>query len=160
MMKKQYSTYYRWLPSLLWMGFIFFLSHQEAGSSSALSSGITQTVLNILSSALPFLNPETDFFHFLVRKGAHFTAYLILALLLVYAMKPRDLKSYARVFLLCALYAMSDEFHQTFVPGRSGEIRDVLLDSAGALTGILLSAYARMLVLKRGMVKAARKSAS
>ncbi|MDY6314114.1 MAG: VanZ family protein, partial [Clostridia bacterium] len=48
-------------------------------------------------------------------------------------------KTTAVISLLCsALYAASDEFHQLFVPGRSGEFRDVCLDSAGALTGILI----------------------
>ena len=43
---------------------------------------------------------------------------------------------YAWIF--CILYAMSDEFHQLFVPGRSGEIRDICIDSLGALLGIII----------------------
>ncbi|MFH5836255.1 VanZ family protein [Proteiniclasticum sp. C24MP] len=136
-MKKQ-ADYTRWIPSILWMGFIFFLSHQQGGSSSELSSGITETLYSIIHAFLPRLNLEADFFHFLVRKGAHFTAYLILALFVAHAMKQKDRTSFFRVFFFCMLYANSDEFHQTFVPGRSGELRDVLIDSSGAVTGILL----------------------
>lgn len=148
-MKKEYTKYYRWLPAVLWMGFIFFLSHQEAGSSSQLSSGITRTLFNIINSTLPWLDLELDFFHFLVRKGAHFTAYLILGILLAKAMKPLDRKTYFSIFLLCVLYAISDEFHQTFVSGRSGEVRDVLIDSTGSLTGILVYAGASLISVKR-----------
>lgn len=158
-MKKEYTKYYRWLPAVLWMGFIFFLSHQEAGSSSQLSSGITRTLFNIIDRALPWIDLELDFFHFLVRKGAHFTAYLILGLLLAWAMKPDDRKAYLRVLLLCVLYAMSDEFHQTFVSGRSGEIRDVLIDSTGSLTGLLLYAGARLSSVKKRIREAGRKTA-
>ena len=148
-MKKEYTKYYRWLPAVLWMGFIFFLSHQEAGSSSQLSSGITRTLFNIINSTLPWLDLELDFFHFLVRKGAHFTAYLILGILLAMAMKPLDRKAYFSIFLLCVLYAISDEFHQTFISGRSGEVRDVLIDSTGSLTGILVYAGASLISVKR-----------
>lgn len=148
-MKKEYTKNYRWLPAVLWMGFIFFLSHQEAGSSSQLSSGITRTLFNIINSTLPWLDLELDFFHFLVRKGAHFTAYLILGILLAKAMKPLDRKTYFSIFLLCVLYAISDEFHQTFVSGRSGEVRDVLIDSTGSLTGILVYAGASLISVKR-----------
>jgi len=136
-MKKQVD-YIRWIPSILWMVFIFYLSHQGAGRSSALSSGITETLHDIITTILPWLNLELDFFHFLVRKSAHFTAYMILGIFVSHAMKPKDLKSHGITFLFCMLYAVSDEFHQIFIPGRSGELRDVLIDSAGALTGILI----------------------
>ncbi len=151
-MKKHYTKIYRWIPALLWMGVIFFLSHQRAGSSSELSSGITEALLNIINRLLPWLDLELDFFHFLVRKGAHFTAYLILGLLLTYAMKPKERKDYLFVLLLCIFYAMSDEFHQTFVPGRSGELRDVLIDSTGSLTGILVYVTFSLMNLKRRLI--------
>lgn len=134
---KKHIDYARWLPAILWMAVIFFLSHQGAGSSSTLSSGITKTIHDLITTLLPWLDLDLDFFHVLVRKGAHFTAYLILGLLVSYARRPEGPKSYGSVFLFCMLYAMSDEFHQTFIPGRSGELRDVLIDSAGALSGIL-----------------------
>ncbi len=158
-MKKVYSKYYGWLPAILWMGLIFILSHQEAGSSSQLSSGITRTLYNIINSALPWLKLELDFFHFLVRKGAHFTAYLVLGILLSRAMKPVDRKTYFRVLFLCILYAMSDEFHQTFISGRSGELRDVLIDSSGSMTGILLYKGASLLRRKRRSMEIGKETA-
>jgi VanZ family protein len=76
-----------------------------------------------------------------VRKTAHFTEYAILAALLIGALDTEDKKK-RRVLLeavaIAALYAASDEFHQTFVPGRMGMFRDVLIDTAGAICGATL----------------------
>ena len=52
-------------------------------------------------------------------------------------------------FLFSVLYASSDEFHQTFVPGRDGNIVDVLIDSSGALVGILVSCIVYFLIMKK-----------
>ena len=73
-----------------------------------------------------------------VRKTAHFLEYAILAALITGALFDED-KKLGRLFiqavLIAALYAASDEYHQTFVPGRAGKISDVMIDSAGALCG-------------------------
>lgn len=80
-----------------------------------------------------------------VRKAAHASEYAILGILLTGAIldirKPwkRQLPAY---FLIGAVYAASDEFHQLFVPGRSGQIRDVMIDSAGVAAGIILACLA------------------
>jgi len=50
--------------------------------------------------------------------------------------------------LLSFLYACSDEFHQTFVPGRAGQFKDVLIDTAGALIGLIVVTLIRMVVRK------------
>ena len=52
-------------------------------------------------------------------------------------------------FLFSVIYAFSDEFHQTFVPGRDGNIVDVLIDSSGALVGILVSCIVYFLIMKK-----------
>ena len=52
-------------------------------------------------------------------------------------------------FLFSVLYASSDEFHQTFVAGRDGNIVDVVIDSSGALVGILLSSIVYFLIIKK-----------
>lgn len=82
-----------------------------------------------------------------VRKAAHATEYAILGLLLfatLYPLDHRDAELIKRSrtgasFTLGALYAASDEIHQLFVPGRSGQFTDVLIDSGGVLAGILLA---------------------
>lgn len=68
----------------------------------------------------------------LVRKNAHFMVFGILALLFYRAINPSRHK-YMLAWVFTTLYALSDEWHQAFVPGRSASIRDVILDSAGAL---------------------------
>ena len=80
-----------------------------------------------------------DDFVFIVRKGAHLTIYLILGVLLMSYFKELYLvnkKGLIIAFIICFLYACSDEIHQAFVPGRSAEFRDVLIDSLGSFIGI------------------------
>ena len=74
-----------------------------------------------------------------IRKLAHFTAYLILGvlvynLLLCYF---TNKKSLILSLIICLLYAISDEIHQMFVPGRAGQIRDVLIDFSGTTLGVI-----------------------
>ncbi|MBI3671178.1 VanZ family protein [Candidatus Azambacteria bacterium] len=106
-----------WLPVFLWFIFIFYLS-----SIPNLKSGF-----------------EEDF---ILRKFAHFFEYFILSALLFNAIlntaqKRPNFRSAAFLsFLFSVLYAASDEFHQTFVVGRHGDIKDVFLDSLGVISGI------------------------
>lgn len=119
---------------VIWMGIIFYLSHQPASASSALSGGILEWVLRLV----PF-DVDEEFVHFLVRKGAHFSAYFMLGMLLMHAIRVKRLIVGMGVSLFIAvLYAASDEFHQTFIAGRSGEVRDVMIDSVGAIVGIIV----------------------
>ena len=119
---------------------IFILSAQLSSESDSLSSGITRFILNIINSLLPRIEIEFSAFSHFVRKSAHFIAYLILGILTMLALdvdKNSKFSWFSKALLICILYAMSDEFHQLYVPGRSGEIKDVLLDSTGSLVGIL-----------------------
>ena len=128
-----------WLVVLIWMGLIFFLSSQQAADSNQLSTGISKFIMGLISGILPGLSPQVQWLNHIVRKNAHFIAYLILGLLQVNALYlngKRGGKAFILALLISFLYAASDEFHQTFVPGRSGELRDVMIDTAGALTGI------------------------
>ena len=76
-----------------------------------------------------------------IRKMAHATEYAILGMLMsgaVYAYGVCGKKVVRYAWILATIYAATDEFHQLFVPGRSGQLRDVLLDSTGAAVGILI----------------------
>jgi VanZ family protein len=84
----------------------------------------------------------------LLKKGAHFSEYGILALLWLRALDPARLglgrpQAAVAALLAAALYAISDETHQAFVPGRHPAGVDVLIDSAGASTAILLTVVRR-----------------
>lgn len=130
-----------WLAVVGWMALIFFLSHQPASVSSGLSSGITEFLLEMVNSIFPDSDAGVEQFHTFVRKNAHFIAYLILGFLLVNAVGNwRELSGRAMLvsFIVAVLYAASDEFHQLFIDGRSGELRDVGIDSAGAAAGVVL----------------------
>lgn len=150
---------YRWIPVFLWMSLIFILSHQDASRSSQLSGGLMTAVIDALSGLFKgfYFNPKM--LHTLIRKGAHFSAYLILGLLSIRATKPKNPKEWLWALIICSLYAASDEYHQTFIPGRSGELRDVLIDMSGSLTGILLYGYIsgirKRLYTKKSSMKAA-----
>lgn len=124
-----------WFPAVIWMGVIFYLSHQPAQTSSELSSGITDLVVHFLAIFFP-LEFDVESIHFYIRKSAHFTAYLLLGMFVLFALRQMRWKRLVIAVCICVLYAMSDEFHQLFVPGRSGEIRDVFIDSIGACVGI------------------------
>lgn len=127
-----------WAPVLFLMGIIFYLSHQPATASSELSSGITEMIVDILETVMPFIQIEMSNFHFWIRKSAHFFTYFTLGILVVNALSPNHFYKYRLALAICVAYAISDEAHQLFIPGRSGEVRDVLIDSAGALLGIVV----------------------
>lgn len=92
----------------------------------------------------------------LMRKSAHFIAYLILGFLVSHALQSETAVSPASVWkrrgislLLCVAYAFSDEFHQVFVPGRGPLLKDVLIDGSGAALGIFIYVAARELWVRR-----------
>ena len=97
----------------------------------------------ILRWLMPSISPvELDAAHFLVRKTAHLTEYAILAMLLARALRGENFSSSMRqqfvlVILLCAFYAASDEWHQSFVRNREASVTDVLLDTSGAALGMV-----------------------
>lgn len=131
-----YKKIVSWLAVAVWMFLIFYLSHQPASQSSDLSSGITDTIINTMQRLFPFIPLDADLFHNLIRKSAHFVAYLILGVLVMQAQHVPKRKAALFALIICILYGATDEVHQLFIPGRSGEIRDVAIDSAGAATGI------------------------
>lgn len=100
---------------------IFWFSNQDAN--------VSDTQSGFFAMLLPFLSV------WVIRKTAHMTLYAILAFCAACSqIKP----SFKKVLLFCACYACTDEFHQLFIPGRSGEIRDVCIDCLGACIGFLL----------------------
>ena len=120
-----------------WMCFIFYMSNKPA----EVSNGQSDFVLNLLNSI--GLNLNSVFGNFsitIIRKGAHITEYLILFLLLYNYLKDCFInkKLYIICFIIVVIYACTDEFHQLFIPGRAGKITDVIIDSTGAMIGILI----------------------
>ena len=109
---------WRWLPPLAWMGVIFFLSAQP----------------DLPRAPGPWLDT-------LLKKISHALAYGVLAWLYQRALRPHlRASTVLRVASggLAVVYALSDEYHQTFVPGRNGQLFDVMVDGAGAGGAMLL----------------------
>jgi VanZ family protein len=101
-----------WLPLLAWMGLIFYLSAQPD---------------------LP--HPNTGWADLLVSNGAHATVFGVLAVLWARALGERP-RALPIALALTLLYALSDEFHQAFVPGRHPDPWDLIFDGLGAAVGL------------------------
>src|SRR5947207_10040646 len=126
-----------WLPVIAWMIFIFI------GYTDLLSAEHTSRFIGpFLRWFAPGISEATvASVQLVVRKCAHLTEYAILAALLVRAFRqrqPRADRALAISFLIAAVYAAVDEFHQSFVASRTGSPWDVLFDCAGALAGVLI----------------------
>jgi VanZ family protein len=118
-----------------WMLLIFFMSSQVASTSS----GLSHIFVEPIHSYTPHTKegPVT----FLVRKSAHMFLYLLLGLLMINIVKEYVTDKKRQIIysvLFCCFYALSDEFHQLFVKGRSSELRDVLIDSVAAAIGVFV----------------------
>ncbi len=114
-------------------------------STDNFSGEDTGTVFRtILYSIFPSLTEgQFQSFHFIIRKTAHFTEYGILALLLFNAFRSGSATKWKRSwavysFLILVIYALSDEYHQTFTETRMGSIYDSLTDIAGGFTALFL----------------------
>ena len=119
---------------LIWMALIFFMSNQVAQDSSSLSRIFVEPIEAYVPASQGIAT-------FLVRKSAHMFLYFILGIMvfsLSREFKFSDRKRTLYSLLFVFLYAISDEFHQKFVSGRSSELRDVLIDSIAGLLGIFL----------------------
>ncbi|MBQ8095310.1 MAG: VanZ family protein [Clostridia bacterium] len=131
-----------WLFVAVWMAVIFFFSAQPSNESSAQSGRVVAIVMSAVrfvfgdQAASALIDAGIEL---IIRKMAHFTEYTILCFLMARAIRLTCGRSIQFLALpLSSLYAMTDEFHQSFVPGRSMELRDVLIDTAGAALGLLL----------------------
>ncbi len=127
------------LGAVLWMGIIFGFSSRDISASLKQSDVIVKVVKD--SQVLDKVAGERIPASTLVRKTAHFSIYFVLAFIL-YPVIKRDgsgLKGALITVLAVFLYACSDEFHQTFVKGRGAHFTDVLIDSFGGITGVLIS---------------------
>ena len=133
---------------ILWMLIIFLLSNQKAQDSKELSNSfISNTIIKVYEMKNGEITQQKKIeikenCSFIVRKAAHFTIYLILGLLVSVALIKKCLSLKEIIIygvLICMAYATTDEIHQIFVSGRSGEIRDIIIDTCGSTVGILLN---------------------
>lgn len=124
---------------------IFCFSNQPADESSNTSGGFIKFLIEINPFTTNLDETEKlelqENLSYIVRKCAHFTIYTLLGLLLMTYINTYDLDLHSKSlisFILGGTYAITDEVHQYFVPGRSCEFRDVCIDGSGVLLGIAL----------------------
>lgn len=138
-MKNKSST----ILMLLWMFLIFLMSSFDATESTNQSNFIVNIITNI------FKIENIELLSFIIRKLAHFTEYLILGLLVANMFTKNNINNlYLISIILCIIYATSDEIHQLFVPGRACQLRDILIDSIGSITGVYLYKLINTKILK------------
>ncbi|HEY2569407.1 MAG TPA: VanZ family protein [Candidatus Udaeobacter sp.] len=136
------SLFKYWLPLLIWLSLIFL-------DSTDLMSA--QHTSRFIVPFLHWLNPNISpaaaaSIHFMVRKCAHVGEYAILAFLLFRAADCMANLKWSMpilclgIWTVCLFVAVTDEFHQTFVPSRGPSIRDVAIDCSGAIIGFLIAA--------------------
>ena len=127
-----------WTLLIGWMLFIFCMSTQPAEVSTKQSD----LVIKLFSAIGIDLNTHLgSLASFIVRKAAHFTEYFILYYFAILVCKNYvDIKR-ARIYSLFIVlgYAITDEIHQYFIPGRSMAIRDVIIDFSGGVFGFIIN---------------------
>lgn len=141
--------------TIAWCATIFKFSAMNSETSNSKSRGITEQLISKVLDAtneagLTDSHPDDEkltkaasLINAPLRKVAHATVYFVLAIILLILSRvifggKKYLLACAIVILLCFLFAMADEYHQTFVDGRTGQFSDVLIDTAGACVGTLL----------------------
>lgn len=136
-MKDKQKQYLFMILMILWTAFIWHNSLAPRVESSAQSG----EVLKIVNDILNYFN-HLHVSEFLIRKAAHMFEFFVLAILwlsiFILQKKRCKKKEILSAFLCTALVAVIDEIIQLHVPGRSGEIRDVLVDCAGAAIGLFI----------------------
>ena len=152
------SFLWRYGPVIAWVCFIFF-----ASTNSFSAANTSQIIGPLLHWLFPRISEAAvDQVHFIIRKTAHFTEYAVLALLAARAFRasPRlalSARWWLASFALVACVALSDEYHQSFVPSRTASVYDSLLDMTGGAAALACTAL--WLVLRRRKSAAASRPA-
>ena len=124
---------------------IFSFSNQDAQESSGISGLVAEKLIEVQPKYKNITKEEKaeliEMYQTPVRKFAHFSIYTLLGMSIAGLMCTYEINNRKRATITIiagALYAMSDEFHQTFIDGRLGQITDVLLDTFGIIVGVIL----------------------
>ena len=146
-----------WCAVALWMALIFNFSAQTATESLETSDSVLEVVLRFLDSSFEKLSEaeqaaRCEWLSFYIRKAAHFSVFGVLGVLCAAAVSRYTVSVAVSGITAAAIsiaYAVSDEIHQHFVPGRACRIFDICVDSAGSLVGIAVFMLILCYVRKR-----------
>ncbi|MFA6308330.1 MAG: VanZ family protein [Clostridia bacterium] len=136
-----------WFAVILCMLLIFYLSNQQAYVSNGESKGIIKQGVDIAANVINPGISETeklniiDQINSIAREYMHGVVFLVLGLLVFNAVRRSKefLKKYKVALIsiaICIVYALSDEIHQIFIPGRAFQLSDLTMDTAGSIVGI------------------------
>lgn len=144
-----------WILVISWMCLIFYFSQQDSVESTNQSRGFIDKT-NIIEKYDDKTDAEKEQIMIgidaKVRKIAHAGVFLVLGVLVCFLVKEftLDIKKILIIsFIICMFYACSDEIHQLYVPGRSGELKDIVIDSLGLLTGEMIFYLSGIKIWKR-----------
>ena len=133
-----------WLLVILIAGLIFFFSAMNGPDSMELSSGFTVWFMHLFHPDYESMSPEKQkqiyqLFVFIVRKMAHFTEFAALGMSLILLLREYRLPHAAKwAWAIGTFYAGTDELHQYFNGTRTPSLRDVAIDSAGVVFGVMV----------------------
>lgn len=138
---------------------IFGFSSQDGEKSGSISKRITEKIATLIPQIQEKSKLEKENImnkmERIIRKMAHFSIYTVVGLLLMSLISTYNIKEKNRLIITLTtgiIYASSDEIHQSFVPGRSPMITDVVIDTMGVILGILL------IILGKKIIKKYRKN--
>ena len=142
-MKKRPVRFALLMLAILWMVLIFCFSAQSASESGGLSALITEPLTKLIVQFSGKLSaPEVAALYVkvdgIVRTAAHFGEYTVLGMLLTAVLRAYGIKNGFFPWFVGAAYALTDEWHQTYSPGRTSDPMDVLIDAVGVLCGVLI----------------------
>ena len=157
MVQQKRMRIFLWAAVVIWMAAIFCLSAQAASESSSLSGSTVKIVIEHTQPGFRELptykqNIIVTNYQPVARKTAHMLVYTLLGILTMSALFQHSItkgRRFAAAFVICVLYAGTDEIHQIFISGRSGQIGDVCIDAGGAILGICAVVLILRIVRKR-----------
>ena len=130
------------LVLLVTFGMIFNFSNQDSEKSGSTSQKVTEAITKDIKSIQKLNKNEKakiiDKIEDVIRKIAHFSLYALVGFLLMALFSTYNINEKNKIIstiIIGAIYAISDEFHQSFIPGRSGQVSDVFLDTLGVTVG-------------------------
>lgn len=136
--KRTVLLVFLWAATVLVMYIIFAFSAQSAEGSQELSEGLLDRILKLI----PF-----EISHTFLRKTAHFSEYALLGAVSFCAFSfSLKRKAFFFPWLFSTAYAVTDEIHQLFIPGRACRVFDMFIDSMGSATGIAFIALVFLII--------------
>ena len=155
-----------WGVVILWAILIFFMSNMDTNESNgksmkSIDKAIESTLVITNKTGITDKHPSNKKMEKVIkklnqplRKVAHASEYLVFTIILIIALsntRVQGKKIYIIAILICFIYACTDEYHQTFVKGRTGQFTDTLIDTLGGVIGCLLVIIKNKL-LKKGNI--------